>query len=99
MNAAAYLDADASTLADREHTNTHTNTNRRRLTDSHLVEMEYAVDLLRRGEKAISDEAAVLRGLRVDINWEALQDACLTLTRTAVQLHLCVQLARAGRSA
>jgi hypothetical protein len=99
VNPAAYLDADASTLADREHTNTHTNTNRRRLTESHLVELEFAVSLLRRADKAISDELAVLRGLDVGINWDAVQRALGTLLGTAVEMHLVVAQERAGRSA
>jgi hypothetical protein len=99
VNAAAYLDADASTLADREHTNTHTNTNRRPLTDSHLVEMEYAVDLFRRADKGISAELAVLGALDLGIDWNELQRACNTIVRAAVLLHLSVQLERAGRPA
>jgi hypothetical protein len=106
MNAAAYLDADVSTLADREHTNTHTNTNRphlvrarRPLTDAHLSELEYAVDLLRRADKGISAELAVLHGLDLEIDWGAVQRACCTLVSTAVLLHLRVKREHARRSA
>jgi hypothetical protein len=103
MNPAAYLDADASARADREHTNTHTNTNtarpRRPLSDVALAEMEYAVDLLRRADVAISDELPVLRGLGLEIDWALIQRACNTLVQTAVLLHLRVQLERAGRLA
>lgn len=97
MNAAAYLDADASALADREHTNTHTN--RRRLTDSHLQELEYAVDLFRRADKGVSAELDVLRGLDLGVDWGTVQRACHTLVQTAVLLHIRVQLERAGRPA
>lgn len=94
---AAYLDADAAALGDRENTNTHTNTNRRRLTDSHLQEMEYAVDLFRRADKSVSAELAVLGAVDIGIDWEDVRQACNTLMRTAVLLHLRVQLERAGR--
>lgn len=98
MNAAAYLDADASALADREHTNTHTNTNRPRpLTEIHLDEMEYTVRMLRWADKRVSDELKHLGHLDLGIDLQDVQQACNTLVRTAVLLHLRVQLERAGR--
>lgn len=89
MNAAAYLDADASALADREHTNTDANTNRPRpLTDSALLELEYAADLFRRADGALSSEIARLRGLPVHIDLSSVQKACNALVCAAVELHI-----------
>lgn len=89
MNAAAYLDADASALADREHTNRDTNTNRSRpLSDTLLQEIEFAADLFRRGGGAVSDELARLRGVDVPLDWQAVDRACTTLLSAAVVLHI-----------
>lgn len=92
---AAYLDADASALADREHTNTHTNTNRPHLvraplplTDSHLNEVEYAASMFKRGCGEFSAELTHLRGLDVPIDWEAVDRACTTILMAAVVLHI-----------
>jgi hypothetical protein len=96
VNQAAYLDADAAALADRE---PRQSARRRPLTPASLEEMEFAVDLLRRADKAISSELAVLQGLNLGIDLEDVQRACSTLVGTAVLLHLRVQLERAGRLA
>jgi hypothetical protein len=88
MNPAAYLDADASARADREHTNTHTNTNRPRLTDSALLELEYAADLFRRADSALSSEIARLRSLPVQIDLAAVLKGCNALVCAAVELRI-----------
>jgi len=96
MNPAAYLDADASALADREPPHARP---RPRLTDTALIELEYAVDLLRRSDKAVSTEVRILRGLNLEIDWGAVERACNTLVQTAVLLHVRAQMERAGRAA
>lgn len=76
---AAYLDADASALADREP---------RPLTDSALLELEYAADLFRRADSALSAEVSRLSGLAVQIDLGAVRKACNTLVCAAVELRI-----------
>lgn len=86
MNARPYLAADAAALGDAELSPKAPAL--RPLSDTYLVEIEYAVDLFRRAERGLSAEFARLRGVDVEIDWNAVQRAMGTLLGTAVVLHV-----------
>jgi hypothetical protein len=94
----AYLAADAARLADAEPPRT-VPVPLPTVSDTHLTELDFAADLFRRADRALSGEVEVLRGLPLGIDWSAVQDACRTLVSTAVQLHIHALQARAGRPA
>jgi hypothetical protein len=58
------------------------------LTDSTLLELEYAADLFRRADSALSSEVARLRGLAVQIDLAGVQKACNALVCAAVELRI-----------
>jgi len=86
---APYLAADAAALGDAELLPKASAL--RPLNDTALVEIEYAVDMFRRADRGLSAEFSRLRGLGLEIDWNAAQRACMTLVQTAVLLHLRAQ--------
>ena len=94
---ASYLEADAARLADSELPRT-VPVPLPTVTDTALVELDYAVDLFRRVDQAVSAEVAVLRGLPLQIDWSAVQRACSTLVGAAVAMHVCALQERARRA-
>ena len=60
----------------------------RHLTPVIITEMEYASDLLRRAEAAITKEFAVLRAGGVQIDHTAASRLSFDLVSMAVQLHM-----------
>lgn len=100
MTPAAYLDADAARLGDAELPRTvPLPVPVRTVPDHVLFELDYAVDLFRRADHAISKELPILRGLHLDLDWSAVHAACFTLVSAAMAMHLHALGARAGRPA
>lgn len=97
MIPAAYLDADAARLGDAELPRT-VPVPLRTVTDTVLQEIDYAVDLFRRADSAVSGEVAILRALVPGIDWFAVHDASRTLLQAALGLHVYALQARAART-
>lgn len=93
---APYLAAEAAAAGDAELIQARTP---RPLSDTYLHEIEYAVDLFRRAESGLSAEFARLRGLDVEIDWNAVQAALGTLLGSAVMLHVRALQERQRRAA
>jgi len=94
----AYLDADVARLDDAAPLRT-VPVPLPTVTDTVLVELDYAVDLFRRAERSVSAEMAVLHGIPLSIDWSAVASACFVLMSTAVAMDLHVQVERARRAA
>lgn len=97
MSAAPYLAADAAALGDAELLPKAPAL--RPLSDTYLHEIEYAVDLFRRAQAALSAEFLRLRGIDVEIDWKAADAAGNALLHAAMSLHLRALGERARRVA
>lgn len=97
MSARPYLAADAAALGDVELAPKAPAY--RPLSDTYLHEIEYAVDLFRRAQGGLSAELERLRGVDVEIDWNAASAAVGTLLHVAVVLHVRALVERQRRAA
>lgn len=94
MIAPAYLEPVAASLGDLE-----PSPRVRPVSDTVLMELEYAGHLFVRLQKAVDDELAILRGAGIDFVGHAPMRAGWSLADLAAQVRLQAMLARAGRLA
>lgn len=98
MIATAYLDADVARLGDAEPLRT-VPVPVPTVPDTVLTEIDYAVDLFQRADRAIVAEADVLGTLVPEVDWFAVRSACCTLVHAALGMYVYAAQARAGRPA
>lgn len=96
MIATPYLEPVAASLGDLESS---PRARPRPLTDSMLEEIDYAADLFRRADKALTAELDVLEGVDAEIDWKGAREACMRLLSLSVVLHIRAMHERERRAA
>lgn len=93
MSATPYLAEEAAALGDRE-----LSPRLRPVSDTIILELEYAIGLFRRAEKAINDELNVLAAAGINLDVKAASSVPYDLMRLAVLAHIAVVHSKEARA-